>query len=104
VTQYICMGCGTQQVALRDSRPKRCIKPTCQKGGGFIRPLSEASLALVGMESVTGDRAAALAVSEGESLSARLREPGGDVSAIAGRMERDSPLFFGKGDNPGLFG
>ncbi len=36
-------------------------------------------------------------------MTAKLREPLKDVSRAAGIMERESPLFKGKGENPCLF-
>jgi hypothetical protein len=56
------------------------------------------------MEGCDDEREAARLVQEGEDLTAILRGPGRDVSAKAGEMERHSPLFHGKGDNPSLFG
>jgi hypothetical protein len=47
--------------------------------------------------------AAILSTTEAEELTARMRTPKADVSAKAGRMERESPLFFGTGENPILF-
>lgn len=32
-----------------------------------------------------------------------MRKPLGSVSKAAGEMERNSPLFYGTGDNPNLF-
>jgi len=40
---------------------------------------------------------------QADVLSARWREPLGNISTKAGRIERDSPLFFGSGENPTLF-
>lgn len=39
-----------------------------------------------------------------KQLSEILRQPLGSISGKAGDMERDSPLFFGTGENPSLFG
>lgn len=61
------------------------------------------SLSFAGMESCDQDRAAALEVSQAEELTARMRTPLADISAKAGRMEQDSPLFYGSGENPTLF-
>lgn len=69
-----------------------------------MRPFSAASYTLAGMEGCDDEREAARLVQEGEDLTAILRGPGRDVSAKAGEMERHSPLFHGKGDNPSLFG
>jgi hypothetical protein len=55
------------------------------------------------MGNVVEDRAQARAEAEGEELTAELLKPKADISAKAGRMERDAPLFWGKGDNPALF-
>ena len=40
---------------------------------------------------------------EAEQLSAELRRPLADISTKAGKMERESPLFYGTGENPLLF-
>jgi hypothetical protein len=61
------------------------------------------TLPLPGMESVDEDCTDAAAIQTGEDLTAKMREPLKDVSQMAGRIERDSPLFFGLGDNPTLF-
>ncbi len=61
------------------------------------------SLTLAGFGDVAADRAQAAGVAEGERLTEILRTPKADVSDKAGRIERDSPLFFGTGDNPLLF-
>lgn len=66
-----------------------------------LRP--EDSLPIPCMESADRDRAQARAEAEGAELSAEIRRPIRDVSEAAGRIERDSPLFFGTGDNPTLF-
>jgi len=46
---------------------------------------------------------AASAEHEGQQLSQRWRESLGNISARSGRMERESPLFGGSGENPTLF-
>ena len=66
-----------------------------------VRP--EDSLAFSGLETVDQDRADALAAAQAEELTAELRRPLNDISAKAGRMERESPLFYGTGDNPTLW-
>jgi hypothetical protein len=96
---YICMGCESRFAA--SGRPKRC--KGCGKGSGFIRPFSEASYVLAGMEGTDKERAVVREIVEGERLSATLRSAGRDVSAKSGEMERNSPLFYGMGDNPTLF-
>ena len=67
----------------------------------YIAPAD--SLSFAGMESCDQDRAAALGVSQAAKLTALMRTPKADISAKAGRMERDAPLFFGTGDSPTLF-
>jgi len=49
------------------------------------------------------ERAIENALAQAEELSAELRRPLGDVSEKVGDLERNSPLFFGTGDNPSLF-
>ncbi len=66
-----------------------------------IKP--EDSLTLAGLETCDHDRAAALAASTAEELTAEMRLPLADISGKARRMERDAPLFFGTGENPTLF-
>lgn len=56
------------------------------------------------MGNVAGDRAEARGIAEGQELTAELLKPKADISSKAGRLERESPLFFGTGENPGLFG
>jgi hypothetical protein len=60
-------------------------------------------MTLAGMETADSDRETARQVQQAEDLTAELRRPLGDVSAKAGKMEREAPLFFGRGDNPTLF-
>jgi len=63
----------------------------------------EDSLTFAGLETADADREKAAALSLAEDLTARLRSTRGDISARAGRLERESPLFWGTGDNPTLF-
>ena len=58
---------------------------------------------LAGMETVDKERAEALGIAQAEELTKILHSAKADVSDKAGRMERESPLFFGTGDNPTLF-
>ena len=58
---------------------------------------------LNGMESSDADRESARQLTQAEELTAELRRPLRDISAKAGRMEREAPLFHGPGDNPTLF-
>lgn len=66
-----------------------------------LRP--EDSLSIPCMESADQDRAQARAEAEGAELSAEIRRPIKDISRDAGKMERESPLFYGTGDNQTLF-
>jgi hypothetical protein len=50
-----------------------------------------------------GERETARQLAEAEALTEMLRTPKADISKRAGRLERESPLFHGKGDNPCLF-
>ena len=61
------------------------------------------SLPLMGMEQTDKERAEALGIAEAERLTEILHSKKGDVSDRAGKMERESPLFFGAGENPTLF-
>ena len=49
-----------------------------------------------GMESAVVEQQHAAAVQQAEELAAEFTKPLGDISHRAGRMEEDSPLFFGK--------
>ncbi len=75
----------------------RCV--LCDRHAGDVAHI----LTLAGSETVDDDRAAAAGLALAEDLTALMRTPKADVSAKAGRMERNSPLFFGQGDNPTLF-
>lgn len=58
---------------------------------------------LPGMEGSAAAAQVAVIIAEAQELSERLRTPLGSISGRAGQMERDSPLFFGSGENPLLF-
>lgn len=77
--------------------------PLYQRAAGKgVRP--EDSLLLPGMENADTEREAARGEAEGKLLSDEMLRPKGDISGAAGRMERESPLFHGTGENPSLFG
>ena len=61
-------------------------------------------MTLPGCETADADRETARQLAEAEELSAAMRQPLADISAKAGKMEQHSPLFYGMGDNPTLFG
>lgn len=63
----------------------------------------EDSLSFSGMEGADRERMEALQLAQAEELTAELRRPLADISEATGKMERDAPLFFGTGSNPGLF-
>lgn len=67
------------------------------------RELQQRMTPFSGMETAIQEQANGAATVAGEDLTAKLHEPGKDISAAAGRMERDSPLFYGTGENPLLF-
>ena len=48
-------------------------------------------------------REEARALAHAEELSAELKRPLKDISTASGILERESPLFFGTGNNPTLF-
>jgi hypothetical protein len=76
-----------------------------ERRGGILKRAAKPleSHVLAGMDEAVTAQDQAAAVYAGEDLTAKLLEPLGDVSKKAGEMERRSPLFFGTGDNPGLF-
>ena len=37
-------------------------------------------------------------------MEAKMREPLARIDGKVGKLERESPLFFGTGQNPSLFG
>ena len=67
----------------------------------LVKPVE--SHIFAGMETAVEDQAQAAAVYSGEELTKRLLEPRAAIDAKTGRLERDSPLFFGT-IHPTLFG
>lgn len=49
------------------------------------------------------EREEARRAQDASDLAATMRTVKADISQAAGRMERESPLFFGKGDTPTLW-
>jgi hypothetical protein len=94
---YLCLGCQTKQVHVTE--PKRCMNPRCKAGAAYLKE----ELALPGFEGSTAERERERAKTEREAMERTMRERAGDVSAKAGNIERDSPLFRGTGENPLLF-
>ena len=66
-----------------------------------IKPVSSHTLA--GMAQAVIAQELAAAAQAGEELTKAMQQVKSDVSRRAGEMERESPLFFGTGDNPSLF-
>lgn len=65
-------------------------------------PLPVESHALPGFSQAIDAQEQAAAEYQAEELTAKLLEPLGNINAKAGRMEDESPLFYGK-VNPTLF-
>ena len=65
-----------------------------------LRPVVSCTFA--GMEAAVSEQAQAAAKLEAETLTARMIEPRPSIEAAAGKMESDSPLFYGV-INPTLF-
>jgi hypothetical protein len=64
--------------------------------------LPGAQLPLLEAQHITAQNESAAAL-VAASLSALWSQPLGNISAAAGELEREAPLFFGAGDNPSLF-
>ena len=62
-----------------------------------------------GMETAVTEQAQAAGEYQAEELTAKLLEPLGDINRKAGKIERESPLFYGKveqtlfGESPALW-
>ena len=67
-----------------------------------VKPRPVVSCTFAGMEAAVSEQAQAAAKLEAETLTARMIEPGPSIDAAAGKMESDSPLFYGV-INPTLF-
>ena len=93
---FECLNCRSSVAA--HTLPDRCR--VCLAGSAWLKNAAEVSLPGFDLEF---ERVAALAQAEGEKLTEMLRSPKADVSRKAGAIERNSPLFYGKGDNPTLF-
>jgi hypothetical protein len=76
--------------------PSYCAK--CGQGPGATIHLGDL------FEGTDEEREKAQAQAQREEMETRLRSIKGDISADAGEMERRSPLFYGTGANPVLFG
>ena len=66
------------------------------------KPRPVESHTFAGMEEAVQAQAEAAAIQQAEELTARLLEARPSIDAKAGRMEEESPLFYGK-INPTLF-
>lgn len=78
---------------------KRGLCRVCSRPAGSAIHLYD----LPTLEGTDDDRESIRQLTEAAELSAKMREPGRNISDKAGRMERESPLFFGAGDSPSLF-
>ena len=65
-----------------------------------VKPVESHTFA--GMETAVREQDQAAAQYQGEELTGKLLEPLGNINARAGKMEEESPLFYGK-VNPTLF-
>ena len=65
-----------------------------------VRPVESHTFA--GMETAVELQSKAAAAKQAEELTAKLREPLGNIDSRAGDIERNSPLFFGQ-VHPTLF-
>lgn len=65
--------------------------------------MPQENLPIENIAALYDERQEAKRKAEADELSRILRTPLADVSDDAGEMERHSPLFFGKGENPTLF-
>ena len=82
----------------------RPIKPgsnRCQMCGGWS---DNSTHSLAFWNDADHEREAARQAQEAAEMTAKMRRPLRDVSKAAGVMERLSPLFYGTGNNPTLFG
>lgn len=61
------------------------------------------SLTITGMDGLLAEQNEARIEREVNEMQEQMRKHLADVSKAAGEMERESPLFFGRGDNPSLF-
>ena len=60
-------------------------------------------LAFAGMEAANREAEEVRQQAEAAELTARMLEPRPSIDGKVGRMERESPLFYGAGDNPTLW-
>lgn len=60
-------------------------------------------LALAGMEAAGREGEEARQRAEAAELTTRLIEPRASMDEKVGELERESPLFYGTGDNPTLW-
>lgn len=81
-------------------RPIKHGSSRCQLCGGWD---SDSTHSLELFTDADRDRESARQFAEAEELTQAMRRPLADVSRKAGQLERESPLFFGKGDSPCLF-
>ena len=86
-----------------NSRNRRVFRQAYQSADGKTfyakvkagSKLYQPGVSLPGMEGADEERKAVAGEEEGQRLTEQLRTPKKDISAASGRMERESPLFFG---------
>jgi hypothetical protein len=106
---------GAKEGELKSSRPPSAVSdqqvPAARSGffqrmrarrAGFV-PLKGEAQALPGFEEAVRERERVRGEDQRRLLTEEMRRPGGNIDRAAGEMERNSPLFFGKGEQPSLF-
>jgi hypothetical protein len=82
-------------------RPTKPRSNRCQQCGGWA---GDRQHILELFTDSDRQRQVALGIQEAQEMTAQLRQPLTDISRATGILERESPLFFGTGANPSLFG
>lgn len=65
--------------------------------------MKQTSAVLPEMDALLAERDTAIAAAAVKEVEDLMRRPLTSISAAAGNMERNVPLFFGMGNNPTLF-
>ena len=86
-----------------NSRNRRVFRQAYQSADGKTfyakvkagSKLYQPGVSLPGMEGADEERKAVAGEEEGQRLTEQLRTPKKDISAASGKMERESPLFYG---------
>jgi DnaJ-class molecular chaperone len=103
---FFCDGVGWfQGKRIVDGREYNYARPckTCE-GNGKVTPMdNHPTLPLDGIGQLFEEREEAKRTQTREELEDAMRKPIANISSSAGEIERNSPLFYGTGDNPTLF-